>query len=198
MQKKVLLYSIVFLFSINKNLFSQKFDFAIEAKHLWSSSVFQNNDQQYARSSIHNLNLGFILGYNIQNKYRISIGRRNHKWFTMIPIIKENNVSASSYISVYYHFNIGKRISYKSFFVNADLGLVYRNMDRVVFEISGETFMEGTFYNMNSKNIGLKSSLTLGYGLPYNLQLLGSIDYQLFKETPNSIVGFHFGLGAKF
>jgi hypothetical protein len=71
-------------------------------------------------------------------------------------------------------------------------------MDRVIFEISGGAFMEGTYYRMTSKNIGLKSGLTLGYDLPYNLQLLGSIDYHLFKETPNSIVGFHFGLGAKF
>lgn len=198
MQKSIFLYSIIFLFSINTNLFSQKFDFVIEPINLWTSSVFQNNDQPLAKSSKHNLNLGFTFGFHFENKYRISMGRRNHKWFTSIPLKKENNGSVVDYTSVYYHVNIGKSYSFKSFFAIFDLGLVYRNMDRLLLSVTGENFVEIRLINRNSKNIGLKSGLTLGYNLPYNLQLISSIDYQLFKETPNSIVGFHFGLGAKF
>ena len=67
-------------------------------------------------------------------------------------------------------------------------------MDVVYFEVYPS---EGFFYIENSVNIGLKPSLTLGYDLPYNFQVIGSIDYHLFRGTPKSIVGFHFGFGFK-
>jgi len=196
--KQTLLFFCI-LGSFSCTIDAQKFDLLIDIENHWHSSVFNTDQRPFARSSKINLNMGLSIGFTLNRKYRLALGRRNHLWFTNIIEDLDNSGSAVQFSSLYYDINVSRRIQYKSLLILPQLGVVYRDMDRVLFFASqAGLFLDRRYVTFNSKNLGVKTGILIGWAMPYNFQLIGSLNYLILKETPSTILSYHFGVGFRF